>query len=359
LKRPDRILSNDRGVALLITLAIVTILIAVGIEINRKVRNYVTATYTNRNHLALTHLSLSGTNAAMAMLVKDRQESDTDSLLDDWADPEKIETVLADLPFENGRVSIKISDVLSRIQVNALVQYPERRNFNARQRIIWDQLLRSFISLNEEFEEIDPNTIINSAKDWLDSGDDDAITGLTGAESDYYQGLDRPYESRNGPFLHIAELALVRGFSKDLLYGTDSAPGILDHVTVFGVTSENTGKAVYKGSINLNTADPEVIAAVLPMEHIDLAISIDDYRQLLIEAKNIDAFKNAQWYKEAPGCSDIEIDSGLLTVSSDLFRIEATATLQAATLITETIVQREKQKKTGKWRCKVLRWEAK
>jgi general secretion pathway protein K len=355
----DTIIKNNQGVALLITLAVITLLIAVGLEINRKVRQYVSTTYTTRNQIALTQLAASGTQAAMAMLIKDRQASDSDSLLEEWADPEEIALVLADLPFENGQVSIKISDELSRIQVNALVQYPERRNFNVRQQAIWDQLLQSVIALHDDFAEIDPPTIINSAKDWIDSGDDDATTGLTGAESDYYEGLDPPYACRNGPFLHTAELALVRGVSTELLFGTEGFPGISDQVTVFGLTSDNNGKAVYKGSINLNTAGPMVIAALLPVEYSDRAGAIDDYRQLLIEADNVEAFKNRNWYKDAPGCSDVEIDPDLITVSSDLFRIEVTAALHETALLTETIIQREKQKKTGKWICKTLRWEAK
>ncbi len=352
-------ITNNRGIALLITLAVITLLIAVGIEINRKVRSYVAATYTNRNHMALVHLASSGTNAAMAILVKDRQESDTDALVEAWADPEKIAAVLDDIPFENGKVALVISDELSRIQVNALVEYPGGHKFNDRQRIIWEQLLHSFSQLNEAFEEIDSPTIINSAKDWIDSGDDEAITGLTGAESDYYQGLDPPYTCRNSPFLHITELGLVRGVSKELLHGTDQTLGILDYLTVFGVSAPDGGNAAYAGKINLNTADPVVIAAILPLEHKEKALSIFDYRQQLIEADNVEAFKKPDWYKDAPGCSEIKIDPDLLTVSSDLFRIEATAVLGDASLVVITRVRREKQKKTGRWTCNTLQWEIK
>lgn len=355
----DTIIKNNQGVALLITLAVITLLIAVGLEINRKVRRYVSTTYTTGNQIALTQLAASGTQAAMAMLIKDRETSDSDSLLEDWADPEEIALVLADLPFEDGQVSIKISDELSRIQVNALVEFPERRQFNVRQQAIWDQLLRSVMALQDDFADIDPGTIINSAKDWIDAGDDDATTGLTGAEADYYEGLDPPYTCRNGPFLHTAELALVRGVPTGLLFGTEGFPGIADQITIFGSSPDNNGKAVYMGSINLNTASPMVIAAVLPAEYQDRAEAISDYRQLLIEADNGEAFENRNWYKDAPGASDIEIDPGLITVSSDLFRIEVTAALHETALITETIIQREKQKKTGKWICKTLRWEAK
>jgi len=67
-------------------------------------------------------------------------------------------------------------------------------------------------------EDATPTAIINSLKDWLDSGDDDAITGLSGAESSYYQSLDIPYPCKNGPVLHVGELALIKGIIPELLY---------------------------------------------------------------------------------------------------------------------------------------------
>jgi hypothetical protein len=159
--------------------------------------------------------------------------------------------------------------------------------------------------------------------------------------------------------LHIEELALVRGVSNELLYGTGSIPGIVDYATVFGISGKENKKAGYEGKINLNTAGPVVIAAVLPLENKDKALAIYDYRQLLIETDNIDAFKNPAWYKDAPGCSEITIDPALLTVSSDLFRIETTAVLGEDELSAMILVRREKQKKTGRWVCKTLQWELK
>jgi general secretion pathway protein K len=359
LRVPGWILGNDRGVALLLTLAVITLLIAVTLEINRQARSAVTTAYSTKNRQSLEHLAGSGVQIAMAILVKDRLESDTDSLLEEWADPEKVDAVLAEFPFQNGRVSLKISDELGRIQLNALVQYPERRAFNERQKIIWEDLLNYYKGLADVFADMDPNVIVNAAKDWLDTGDDDATTGLSGAESDYYLSLDPPYASRNAPFVHIAELAMLKGVPGELLYGTPDVPGIAAQVTVFGVTTEGDGSINYPGAVNLNTAGPVVIAALLPMEHKDLAAAIYDYRQLLIDRGDALAFKTPGWYKTAPGCSDLEISKNLLVVSSDLFRIEATATLHETTLVTETIVARTIDPQTGHWVCNVLRREIK
>jgi len=352
-------LTNNRGIALLITLAVITVLIAVGIEVNRRVRTYVETTHTSKTRTELVHLATSGVQVARALLVKDRTESETDHLLEDWAANKKIAALLASLSLKNEDLSVTISDELGRIQVNALVQYPERRQFNPSQQILWDQLLLTFSEQTEAFKDIEPTAIVNSVKDWLDTGDDDAITGLSGAESDYYQDLPTPYDCGNGPFRHIMELMLVKGISRELFYGTDTTPGIADYTTVFGLSQNENGQTSYTGKININTAGPEIIGAILPLEHKDAVKPIIDYRQQLIEDDNFGAFQTPDWYKDAAGGGEIEIDPNLLTVSSDLFRIEATASQDTVNLTVVAWVKREKQKKTGRWMCKTLQWDIK
>lgn len=54
--------------------------------------------------------------------------------------------------------------------------------------------------------------------DWMDA---DSDTRPGGAESDYYLGLNPQYRAKNGPIDSIDELLLVRGVTRDLLYGSD------------------------------------------------------------------------------------------------------------------------------------------
>lgn len=55
--------------------------------------------------------------------------------------------------------------------------------------------------------------------DWLDSDDDQRTYG---AESDYYQTLEVPYEAANGSLDSIDDLLLVRDMTPELLYGEDT-----------------------------------------------------------------------------------------------------------------------------------------
>ena len=352
-QKPKMILKNNHGIALLITLSITTILIAVSLELRRNAGSAVMTTAAARDRLTLLHISSSGINAAMAMLIKDKKESEIDSMQEGWADPEKIIEVLIDIPFEDGKVTVSVSDELSRIQVNAIVRFPEGRESNDAQMFMWDRFLSYFISQDDLSEEIEPRTIINSVKDWLDSGDDDAITGLNGAESDYYQALDPPYSCRNGPLNHLDELTLIRGITSDLFYGHEERPGISSYMTIYGITDSGA----YEGKININTAELPVLTALLPSENEHLAQEIFDYRQEKTDLEYIHDLSSLTWYKHVSGCSDITIDPELITTSSDFFRIVSVAKLREMEMTTTAIVQRIKDNTSNKWKCKILSWQ--
>ena len=359
MKIPEKILSNNRGIALLLTISIITVLIAGVLEWNRKVRTSVVASAAVRDRLTLSHMAASGVHAAMAMLIKDKIDSDSDSLQEDWANPEKIEEAIRQIPFENGTVSFKITDERSKLQINALVLYPEGQQFNEAQRELWDRFLRLLPAPEDYQEDADPNAIINSIKDWLDSGDDDATTGLSGAESGYYQGLDPPYDPRNGPFYHLGELALVKGVTLDLLDGAGGIPGISQYITVHGSTNTEEKIIKFEGRININTAELPVLTALLPPESQEIAQAIYDYRLETNDQVYIHDLSKPDWYQQAPGAGSIQIDPDLITTLSDIFSIDADASLNDMKLRVTAVVQREKDKKSGRWGCKVLNWHTK
>lgn len=351
---PDKILRNNRGMALLITLTIITVLIAVALEMNRKTRSVVFSAAAGRDRITLSHMASSGIELAKAMLIRDKNNSNHDSLQEEWADPEKISEVLEDIPFEDGAITLTITDELGKIQINSLVTYPEGQAFNESQRDMWYRFLTLLISQNDSFEDLEPDMIINSVKDWIDSGDDEAITGLNGAESDYYQELDPPYVCRNGPLIHIGELALIRGVTTEYFQLAGGVSGISRYMTVFGMSEMDNNKFTYEGKININTADLPVLAALLPLENPELAQAIYDYRLETSGSEYIHDLSGTTWYKQVPGLSDVEIDPKIITTASDFFRIESLATLHEIKMKITAIVERKQSKKTGKWACRVL-----
>jgi len=346
--------------ALLITLSIISVLIVTTMELHRRGRSTLTSTAISRDRLTLTHMGASGVHMAMALLVQDKADdppSGLDSIQEDWANPEILSDLVLSIPFEEGTLVLDITDELGKIQVNTLVKFPEGKEANNPQMFLWDRFLRLIESMDEPFENIEPRTIINSVKDWLDAEDDDTITGLNGAESDYYQGLDPPYTCRNGPIAHLDELVLIKGIIPELYYGFGGMLGISNYMTTtFGPIADGK-KAYYTGKININTADLPVIAAMLPAGSEILATEIYEYREEISDSNYMYALSNAKWYQNAPGCSDIEIDKKLIATYSDFFRIKATAAIRQISVTTTAVVRRIKDNKSGKWKCKVLSWQ--
>lgn len=348
---------NNRGIALLITISVTTILVATALEYNRRARFEVLSTASVRDRMTLSYMASSGVHAAMALLIKDKAESNFDSLQEDWANPEKIDEILQEIPFDNGKLSVVITDELAKIQVNALVMFPDSSQFNESQVMIWERILNVIGNEDDLQNDSTPTAIVNSVKDWLDSGDDDATTGLSGAESSYYGEQDPPYKSRNGPIADLSELLLIKGITPQLYYGTKDAPGLANYMTVHGLAVGAGTSFNWPGRININTADVPVLAALLGSENQDLAQVVYDYRQELAAEKDVHDFSSLQWYKNIAGLSDVTIDSRLITTSSDVFRIRSTASINEIQSSVIAVVQRVQNPESGKWSCKVLSWE--
>jgi len=359
LKDTKKIWENNRGVALIITLSIIAVLVTATLELNRKARSSIYVSSVFRERVRLHQMAMSGVHAAIALLIKDKETSDIDSIQEDWADPEKMEALLMELPFDTGKLRLSIQDELGKIQVNALVRYPDGQAFNESQRRMWEHFLNLAIPALDRTDDTAPIPIVNSLKDWLDRGDDDLITGLSGAESEYYLDLVPPYACRNGPFHDLGELLLVKGITASLFEGVGGIPGISSYMTVGGMTETSNGKFTFNGAININTADLPVIAAILPAENEHLAQAIFEYRGEMSDGKFVHDLSNPIWYTDAPGCSELEIDPKLIQTASDLFRVVVETELKDVILMTEAVVQRVKEKKTGKWHGKILSWQEK
>ena len=344
---------NECGIALLMTLAFITLAISIAVETNRQARLSIEATDAARARLLAGQMAAAGIHGAMAILIQDRYASETDHLKETWGDPEKLQEALEDVSFEAGRLEVRIADEMARIQINALVDFPQSQNFIPDQQKIMERAIDEVLSALEEQGDLSATDMVNAIKDWLDSGDDEAITGLNGAESDYYQDLDPPYAARNGPMIHIGELARVKGISPELFQGSEDATGLRDLMTVYGASPTDNGGFTFKGEVNLNTAPQVVLAALMPPESSDLAEAFVQYRDeaeaLVLESDN--------WYLDVPGAADLELSEDITTLSSNIFRIHATATRDGFQRAVSAVVERLQAADGKGWTCRILSWE--
>jgi general secretion pathway protein K len=63
--------------------------------------------------------------------------------------------------------------------------------------------------IGDDPEKLDP--LLDAWKDWIDKND---LKHANGAEKDYYEKLDPPYEPRNAPLETVEELLLIKGFAE-------------------------------------------------------------------------------------------------------------------------------------------------
>jgi hypothetical protein len=113
-----------------------------------------------------------------------------------------------DIPLGAGLVSYEIMDEDSKINLNSLMAGTEA------QRQVLHRLLYKGAGIQMGTER---DIIVDSILDWMDADD---LHKLNGAEDDYYHSLDPPYDCKDGPFDTVDELLLVRGVTKQILYGT-------------------------------------------------------------------------------------------------------------------------------------------
>ncbi len=364
----NKIIHNEKGTALIVTLAIAAILLTAGLEIGRLVTDSIAISANEKDRFQAEQLALSGIHLGTLLLLSDVGQDSLDSVQENWANKDKLLLLANELASQKEKLEIEIIDELSKIQINALLhEFPGHR-MNHDQHRIWEHLLRLRFSSDKSMDARDPAQIINTLKDWLDSLDDDAITGLSGAESDYYMGLDPPYLPMNGPLKSIDELWSIKAISPDLLKTEfNDINGDLqvldlsleDIFTVYGMNPKKTKKGgfTYSGKININTAGPNVLAAILPEGKEEQAFDLVNYRSKKNDENVFINRLSKNWYKKVIDLSSKEQKQfeRCIVYSSDIFTVKCIAEKNRVKVKLSYVVKREKQEKTGKWICRTLK----
>jgi general secretion pathway protein K len=231
---------SEQGIALVITLLVLTLLITLILEFQNSMRVEARAAANFRDDLKAYYLARAGITFARAVLEDDAQEdakkpanTATDDLTEPWA--QKIPPI----PVGDGTVAVEITDEDRKLNINALTCLNDAGNptFKAVKRLVGD------LGLKKE--------AVNAIADWIDKDDQDRECqdeGDSGAETPVYQGLDDPYEAKNAPFDSLEELRLVNGVDEKTF------KLLKDFLTPYG--DQNDVK------VNVNTASREVLTAL-------------------------------------------------------------------------------------------------
>jgi general secretion pathway protein K len=262
IQRWLRPVANESGVALVLTLVIVTLVAIIVLELNYLMRVDVHASTNFRDGVRAYYLAKSGVTVVKELFSRDIQELE-----------ELKNTLLAGgshtLPIGEGETTVRVIDETGKININALIvdtatpqqsagaQLPQgQRGAQPREA----QTVSPWIQVTQDLFQrlgVDP-TLVGAMVDWIDV--DDIPTGAGGAESSFYRGLEKPYTARNGPMETIAELRLIKGFTDEVLLklGARRVGGIIDPVTNLYLTAVPLPQGG-GWRVNLNTAPVAIL----------------------------------------------------------------------------------------------------
>jgi len=234
---------DDSGVALVITLLVLTLLLTIILEFNLGMRVEARAAANFRDDMKAYYLARSGITFAIAILEDDsRTEPRYDSLDELWA--QKIPPI----PVGDGLVSVTITDEDSKINANKLAA-----GFGA---VTGDNMRALMVRFLDLFEL--KSDLSDTIADWIDPDDTERPNG---AESGYYEGLEESYEARNRPLDSLLELRLIKGMEGDTF---DRLKNMLT------VNSD--------GWINVNTASKQILMSLSDDMNGDIADEIMAFR---------------------------------------------------------------------------------
>ena len=240
---------RERGVALLLALVVTIILTVVVLEFNYFIRVHATLSGHSVDDLKARVAADSGVEMAKALLINDVVADSEDGFMVDAFDEEWALGI--ELETGGSETSVHISDEMSKLNLNRLINRAETEfDIETTNTEMIETLRRLFESLD-----LDPN-LVDEVVDWLDENDEEEAFG---AESGYYESLDPPIRCKNGPMDSVEELLLIEGFNKEIFFGDEESPGLIEFVTICGEED---------GRVNINTAPEELIAALTNNESV-------------------------------------------------------------------------------------------
>jgi len=321
-----RFIRDNEGMALIMTILIISLIVALTLQFNTSMRSNLQAAVNLRDGIKLGCIARSGFNGALAVLHEDVSSGNVDTLHEDWAHT-KLFSERSPSLFNEGRFIVEITDLSGKIQLSQLVD--KGGNYNSTQKSLLIRFM-NFPEFGLDPEEVE--NIVDAIKDWIDT---DNETTRFGAEDAYYQALEKPYPCKNAPIEFLEELLFVRGITKELLYGSDKKPGISQYLSPHG-----------NGKVNINTAD------ILILRSLSDDIDQERAEDMVAYRENEDNdLSDLKWYKNVPGMADVSIPDSLITTSSTYFEITSEGFKgQMSKKIEATVERKEKTLQILSWK---------
>jgi len=251
----ERVILNRKGVALILSLVFIALLSVIVVEFLYESEVEASLASVYEGELEAYLAAKSGIAKGIAFLAEDllntlnsgapNVDSDFDLLqFNMGASMEMINKAI---------MHVTISDEYGKINLNALLM--PQSGGEPRERMQLVNALKEFFTLRDTGEGARPEDIVDAILDWLDYNDGDSQRP-GGAENDYYMSLENPYPCKNGPMDSIEELLLIKGITPKVYFGDPEKNQLplSEYLTVHGD---------WLGRVNINSAQPEVISAII------------------------------------------------------------------------------------------------
>ena len=294
---------GERGFALIITLIVTTLLVAVVTEFIREVYVETTLRRSYRDGEQAVLMADSGIMGGVRLLQTVRAAQTYTSLNDSWkAKPLHIED-------ERGVLDVFIEEESGKLNLNVVVP-PTGEYTGTYYAGVLTRLMKR-LKL--------PTELVDPLADWVDENQD---PHRSGAEANWYQRLKPPYAPRNGPLQTLEELRLVKGFD------SKTFEALRPFITVYSDTPGSPAAPV-----NINTAPPEVLAS------LDDDLSDDLVKRITDRRKN-EPFKYPADLVKVAGLEQIATRlQTRITTKGAVYRLMATARIGETARTIEAVVR--------------------
>ena len=298
-------LKEERGFALVIALIVMTLLVALLVEFVSEV--YVDASHSH-NFVASQQagiLAESGIAGGIGLLQASafmRQGQPYSALTEQWAKPFSYDAGV-------GTVTITIEEEDGKLDLNAATSVNGATNGDFYGQTV--QRLLTGLQLSPY--------LYDTLSDWTSIGDSPRPNG---AKNSYYSTLKPPYQTHNDKVNTFEELALIKGFTPQVLNMLKSC------VTVYPRTG--TG-----ATININTAPRELLAALDGKMTDSLVNQILEYRKTTpIKTLN-----------DIPDLGKLGLSPIYVKCQGSIYRIHAEGKVNESVGVAEAVVTQVNQQK--------------
>lgn len=238
---------RERGAALIVALLIVAMVVMLATALSsdfllmfRRVENQL---YSEQAYAYMRGAEALSRAALLVDLQKDDKKR-CDNLAEDWAQPQQY-------PTDYGWIGGQLEDLQGRFNLNWIKAEatPQPGVYSSSQ----NQFIRLLLALklDEPLSLDQAQALTDAVTDWID-GDSD-VSGLSGAESQFYESADPPGRPANRPLVGASELMFVRGMTPAIYRA------LAPLVTVWPAA---VGGSVQGNAININTAPVEVLRSL-------------------------------------------------------------------------------------------------